>query len=32
VTIPAAVASYFLLPHLDLLNVFYLMLGSTPGS
>jgi uncharacterized protein len=31
VTIPAAVASYFLLPHLDLLNVFYLMLGSTPG-
>ena len=31
-TIPAAVASYFLLPHLDLLNVFYLMLGSTPGS
>jgi uncharacterized membrane protein YfcA len=31
VTIPAAVASYFLLPHLELLNVFYLMLGSTPG-
>ena len=31
VTIPAAIASYFLLPHLELLNVFYLMLGSTPG-
>ena len=31
VTIPAAIASYFLLPHLPLDNVLYLMIGSTPG-